>query len=73
MVFSAHLRYLRESRGLKQKDIANGIDIGLHTYQRYEYGEREPQLSTLIALADFYEMSLDELAGREWPKGTSEN
>lgn len=65
MRFCERLRYLRESRGLTQKDIANEIDIGLHTYQRYEYGEREPQLSTLVALADFYDLSLDELVGRE--------
>lgn len=65
MRFCERLRYLRESRGLTQKDIASEIDIGLHTYQRYEYGEREPQLSTLVALADFYDLSLDELVGRE--------
>ena len=52
MSFCEHLRYLRESRGLKQKDVAQKIDIGVHTYQRYEYGQREPPLSTLIALAD---------------------
>ncbi len=65
MNFCEHLRYLRESRGLKQTDIASKLDIGVHTYQRYEYGEREPHLSTLIALADIYDLSLDELACRE--------
>lgn len=65
MNFCEHLRYLRESRGLKQKDVAQKIDIGVHTYQRYEYGQREPPLSTLIALADFYDLSLDELVCRE--------
>lgn len=65
MRFCERLRYLRESRGLTQKDISKEIDIGLHTYQRYEYGEREPQLSTLVDLADFYDLSLDELVGRE--------
>ena len=68
MSFCEHLRCLRESRGLKQKDIAQKIEVGLHTYQRYEYGEREPQLSTLVALADFYDLSLDELVCRERPK-----
>lgn len=70
MRFCERLRYLRESKGLTQKDIANEIDIGLHTYQRYEYGEREPQLSTLVALADFYDLSLDELVGRERKRKT---
>lgn len=70
MRFCERLRYLRESKGLTQKDIANEIDIGLHTYQRYEYGEREPQLSTMVALADFYDLSLDELVGRERKRKT---
>ena len=35
---------------------------------RYERGHCEPQMSTLIALADFYSLSLDELVCRDWPK-----
>ena len=58
---------MREGRGLKQKDIAQAIGIGLHTYQRYEYGHREPPLVTLIALADYYGVSLDALVCRAWP------
>lgn len=33
-------------------------------YQRYEYGERSPSFDCLIALADFYDVSLDYLVGR---------
>ena len=47
-----------------QKDVAAAIGIPLRTYQRYEYGEREPQISTLFKLADFYGVSLDYLTGR---------
>ena len=35
------------------------------TYQNYEYGLRLPLLPTLIALADLYDISLDELVCRE--------
>ena len=38
--------------------------VSLRTYQRDEYGEREPQFSTSIKLADYYAVSLDYLAGR---------
>lgn len=65
MNFSEHLFNLRTERGFLQKDVAKAINISVLTYQRYEYGEREPQLSTLVALADFYDLSLDELVGRE--------
>lgn len=68
MTFPEHLIKLRENRGVSQKALAKALDIGLHTYQRYEYGERTPPLPTLIALADFYDISLDELVCRDWPK-----
>lgn len=48
-----------------QKDVAIAIGVPLRTYQRYEYGEGEPQLTTLVKLADFYGVTLDYLAGRE--------
>ena len=68
MTFSEHLLQLRTERNLLQKDIAKAIGIATKTYQRYEYGEREPDLSTLIALADYYGLSLDELVCRAFPK-----
>ena len=41
--------------------------VSLRTYQRYEYGEREPQFSTSIKLADYYAVSLDSWI--TWPPG----
>ncbi|MBO5339943.1 MAG: helix-turn-helix transcriptional regulator [Oscillospiraceae bacterium] len=63
-VFSERLQELKMKRNIMQKDVAEAIGVPLRTYQRYEYGEREPQLSTLIRMADFYGVSLDYLAGR---------
>lgn len=63
--FSERLQELKTSRGVMQKDVAAAIGVPLRTYQRYEYGEREPQLSTLVRMADFYGVTLDYLAGRE--------
>ena len=33
-------------------------------YQNYETGQSEPKLATLIVLADYYQVSIDYLAGR---------
>lgn len=64
MTFPEHLQELRQKQNYTQKEVANGIGISLPSYQRYEYGSREPTLSTLVALADFYDLSLDELVCR---------
>lgn len=55
---------LKTSRKLMQKQVAEGSGIPLRTYQRYENGEREPSASTLVALADFFNVSTDYLLGR---------
>ena len=65
MTFSEHLLQLRTGKNLSQKALAAEIGISWRTYQNYELGLREPALSTLIALADFYDLSLDELVCRE--------
>ena len=55
---------LKVSRNLLQKQVAEGAGIPLRTYQRYENGEREPSASTLVALSDFFNVSIDYLLGR---------
>lgn len=62
-IFLERLLALRKANNLTQVEISKAIGITSRTYQRYECGEREPNLSTLIALAKFYKVSLDYLAG----------
>lgn len=64
-IFQMRLLKLRKENHLTQPQVAEGVGITLRTYQRYEAGEREPGLSTLVALAKFYQVSLDYLAGLE--------
>ena len=45
------------------------VGIVVRAYQRYEYGQREPQLAVLIRMADFYGVSLDYLVGRSDVRG----
>ena len=67
MNFSENLRSLRKKNGVLQKDVAKVLGISVHGYQNYEYGINEPTMSIMVKLADFYNISLDELVGREWP------
>lgn len=62
--FCERLNELKSSKNLLQKDIAKDVQLSLRAYQYYERGEREPNLSTLIALADYFNVSLDYLVGR---------
>ena len=64
MSFSERLVELRKSRGLTQKQVYEGVSMSMLGDQRYEYGEREPSFQKLIALADYFDVSLDYLVGR---------
>ena len=68
MTFPEKLVKLRKHAGLKQQEAAKGAGLSLRGYQNYEHGLREPKMTALIALADFYNLSLDELVCRDWPK-----
>lgn len=65
MTFSEHIFEMRKARNLTQKDVAAEIGISWRAYQNYERGVQEPTLSTLIALADFFDVALDDLVCRE--------
>ncbi len=58
------IRDLREDKDMKQTEIAKLLNVGLSTYQRYERGELRIYLDTSIELANFYNVSLDYIAGR---------
>ena len=62
------IRNLREDNDLSQTELARILHISQRAYSHYENGEREIPLSILIALADYYKVSLDYLVGRNFPK-----
>ena len=64
MSFSERLILLRTSRHLTQKQVYESVGMSAIGYQRYEYGTREPAFRQLIALADYFDVSLDYLVGR---------
>ena len=64
MDFQTRLRELRKGKQLNQTKLGNEIGVTLKQIQRYELGENEPTASILIALADFFDVSLDYLVGK---------
>ncbi|MCL2697181.1 MAG: helix-turn-helix transcriptional regulator [Oscillospiraceae bacterium] len=63
--FAEHLKNIRTTKGLTQRQVAVGIDVSERLYQRYEAGKGKPSFDNLWALADFFDISVDELMGRE--------
>ena len=58
------VRDLREDNDKTQRQIAELLNMQLTVYQRYERGERELPLWAAIKLADYYNITLDYLVGR---------
>ena len=51
----------RQERGLTLRQTANALGLKYQTYCNYEYGNREPSLNILKAIAAFFECTVDDL------------
>ena len=58
------LKILRQKRNLSQIQLAMDLNINQNTLSRYESGERQANYQTLIAIADYFQVSLDFLLER---------
>ena len=62
-MLSQRLRELRKMHTVTQKQVAIDVGITERSFQRLESGEK-PNFDTLIALADYFDVSVDYLVGR---------
>ncbi len=65
MLIGAKLKDLRISNNLTQAKLSALIGISRVNYTRYETDKARPDYETLIKIADFYDVSLDELFDRK--------
>ncbi|SNS28104.1 DNA-binding transcriptional regulator, XRE-family HTH domain [Anaerovirgula multivorans] len=69
MEFKDKLKELRTSIGgnkkINQATVAQAIGVDRSTYSKYETGDSEPDFETVRKLADFFNVSIDYLLGRE--------
>lgn len=63
-IVSAALYQTRWRLDIPQSEVAAQVGITQQQLSTYEQGKCCPDLTTLVALADFYDVSLDYLAGR---------
>ena len=59
------LKEMRKAEGMTQEQRAEKLQINRVNYTRYETDVTRPDYETLIAIADFYNISLDEMLGRD--------
>ncbi len=55
------LREIRKKRGLSQQKVAMDLNISREALSYYENGKRSPDVSMLIALSDYFNVSVDYL------------
>ena len=63
-IFAERIRSFRAKKHVTQKQVAETIGISERGYQEYELSKKEPTMGKLIALADYFDVSLDYLVGR---------
>ncbi len=63
--FAENLKTLRQEKGIGQVELAKHINVSRGIISLWENSLREPGMYNLIALADFFDVSVDYLIGRE--------
>ena len=63
MYLYKRIRDLREDNDLTQKQVADILGTAREQYNKYELGKQEIPFHHVIALAKYYNVSLDYLAG----------
>lgn len=63
ILLGKRLKELRCERGLTQKQAAEALGLNSVTYLHYEKAQREPPLSLLADMAEFYNVTTDYLLG----------
>jgi transcriptional regulator with XRE-family HTH domain len=63
--FGERLRSLRNGRGLTQKDFGKLFQLSESAIGMYERNQREPSLELVRRIADYFEVSIDYILGRD--------
>lgn len=63
-VFYENLKRLRQERGISSAQFADAISMSRSSVTRWNKGERLPSIDVLWRIADYFDVSLDELVGR---------
>lgn len=60
-----NIRTLRKEHNMTQEQLAQQLNMKRQTLSNYEIGKRIPDIYELITIADIFDVTLDEIAGRK--------
>ena len=63
--FKEMLKYLRVRDNLSQAELADKLGVAKSTISMYEVGKREPDFETLEAIADYFNVDMNFLLGKD--------
>lgn len=63
MKLSESIKELRKQRNLRQEQLAEAMGVSTASVSKWETGQCAPELTVLMELADFFEVSMDTLVG----------
>lgn len=64
-VLYKNISYLRNLKKLSQQDVADALDIGRSRLGSYEENRSEPSIEMLIALSEYFMISIDDLIKKD--------
>ena len=65
MEFNDILKELRQKRGISQAKLADDLGVSKALIGHYEKGDRKPSFEMLEAIADYFNVTLDYLTGKD--------
>ena len=63
--FGRNIRRLRTERNMTQRELAYHLCVSVQAVSKWERGRAYPDFTLLLPIARFFDVSLDELFGRE--------
>ena len=67
-VFRARLCRLRERQHKSRRTVSELCGLPPDAVRRYERGEADPSMDSLVRLADYFGVTIDYLVGRDYKK-----
>ena len=67
MGFAENIKYLRESHGMKQPDIAKIAGVSFQAVSAWERGKKSPRMDSVIKIAEHFNINLSDLIDEKKP------